>query len=143
MIGSLVSGIGLKGVLLIGLLAAAAGAYWHYTVVKSERDMALQKIGALEVSIETQKAFIADQQASLEAFVASQVTMQATLNALNDNAIQSNEQMRKLNDVLAKHDLERLALAKPGLIESRINRGTSDILGMFESVTGGGSGINN
>lgn len=34
--------------------------------------------------------------------------------------------------IFARHDLARLAAAKPGLIEKRINKGTKDV---FESIT--------
>lgn len=42
--------------------------------------------------------------------------------------------------IFARHDLSKLAAAKPGLIEKRINKGTKDV---FESITRDTSTINN
>jgi len=37
--------------------------------------------------------------------------------------------------VFRSHDLEKLAAAKPGLIQTRVNSGTADALRMFECIT--------
>ena len=42
----------------------------------------------------------------------------------------------ELIEKLQKHDLTRLSLKKPGLIEKRINNGTKQLFESFESLTG-------
>ena len=42
----------------------------------------------------------------------------------------------ELINKLQKHDLTRLSLKKPGLIEKRINNGTKKLFESFESLTG-------
>ena len=37
--------------------------------------------------------------------------------------------------IFARHDLSRLAAAKPGLIETRINKGTKDVFRTIENDT--------
>lgn len=128
---------GLKMALLAALAVAIAGAYWHYTTVKGERDAALAQVGALQVAHETQKATIATLEGAVDQWKEQAEKFQATLDALADAQVEANSQARKLNDVLGKHDLERLSEAKPALIERRINSGTADVFRMFESATGG------
>lgn len=42
----------------------------------------------------------------------------------------------ELQDKLARHDLEALALAKPGLVENIINNGTGAVFQKLEDITG-------
>lgn len=136
MIGMLVPS-GIKMALLAAVAVAVAGAYWHYTVVKGERDLALQQVGALQVANQVQTATIKDQEQAIANWAEAQERMQATLDALATAQVEANSTARRLNDVLSKHDLHALSLAKPGLIERRINSGTADVLGLFESESGG------
>ena len=46
------------------------------------------------------------------------------------------EEISELIEKLQKHDLTRLSLKKPGLIEKRINDGTKELFESFESLTG-------
>ncbi len=137
MIASLIGGAGLKMALLVGLAVAIGGAYWHYTVVKGERDLALQQVGALTTANEVQRFTIKDQEKAIENWAEAQARMQVTLDALATAQVEANSTARRLNDVLSKNDLHALSLAKPGLIERRINSGTATDLQLFESETGG------
>jgi hypothetical protein len=40
-------------------------------------------------------------------------------------------EMQRYLDIFKRHDLAKLAAAKPGLIETRVNKGTKDV---FESI---------
>ena len=50
--------------------------------------------------------------------------------------LEATAQTRKLNDLFAKHDLQALAAAKPGLVERRVNAGTAAVLRMLEWAAG-------
>lgn len=135
MFAGILGSIGIK-LALLGILAMAAGGfYWHYTIVKGERDDALAMVGALAVIDKVQKATINNQKKAIANWVEAQKQLQITLNALAENQVRATETIRRLNDVLSKHDLHALSLAKPGLIERRINRGTAGILKLFEDET--------
>lgn len=135
MFASMLGGIGLKLALLAVLATAIGAAYWHYTVVKGERDAALIQIGAFQVVTENQRTTIRDQEAAIDQWAEAQARMQKTLDDLAVAQVKANTTARKLNNVLSKHDLHALSLAKPGLIQRRINSGTANIFGMFESET--------
>ena len=77
-------------------------------------------------------------------------TNQSTINRLQEDNAKMNELSKELQSDLAeatkykdelieklqKHDLTRLSLKKPGLIEKRINNGTKELFESFESLTG-------
>lgn len=131
------AGIGVKLAILAALAAAAGVFYWHYTGIIKERNAAIAQAGALQLANEVQQGTIQDQGKAITNWAESQAQMQATLDALATAQVEANSTARKLNDVLGRHDLTALSLAKPGLIERRINSGTADILRMFRVATGG------
>ena len=68
--------------------------------------------------------------------------MQATAAKQNElnQALQAELQeaesgLDEIRSKLSSHDLTKLVLAKPGLIETRINNGTSEAFRLFESDT--------
>ena len=137
MFAGILGSIGIKLAILGVVALAIGGFYLHYLSVKSDRDAALAQVGALQVASKVQKKTIKNQEKAIENWAKAQKQMQQTLNELARNQVAATKTIRRLNDVLAKHDLHALSLAKPGLIERRINRGTSGINRMFEQATGG------
>lgn len=135
MFSGMLGGIGLK-MLAVGVLMALVGAaFLQYNIVKGERNAAIAQIGALEVANSVQQATISDQEKAIDNWVAAQAKMQITLDALAAAQTEANTTARELNDVLSKRDLTALSLAKPGLIQRRINSGTANILRMFKSAS--------
>lgn len=126
---------GIKMALLASLAVAAGLFYWHYTDVKAQRDVALATVGAMEVAKTVQDATIVDQRSAIASWAKHQVQMQTTLKAMANAQVESGKAARRLNDVLAKHNLTKLSLAKPKLIERRINSGTADIIRMLNAAT--------
>ncbi len=133
----LFSGMGLKLTILAVVLTAAAGAYWHYTVVKGERDAAMAKVGALAVAHQVQQDSILEMSSALRGWKDHMVVFQTTLDSLTTAQVEANQTAKELNDVLSKHDLHKLSLAKPKLIQRRINSGTARVLRLFQCSTGG------
>lgn len=70
--------------------------------------------------------------ADLEASAKKQASETIILNNKIKNA---NQQRNKLENLLARHDLELLAYKKPKLIENRINAGTKKALQEIEEIT--------
>jgi len=117
-------------ILILGIVGAIGfGAKYYY-------DTTQNKIAVLQ-----------DSNAKLE-LVAE--TNQATINKLREDNEKINKLSKELQmdlaeatkykdeliEKLQKHDLTRLSLKKPGLIEKRINNGTKELFESFESLTG-------
>ena len=115
--------------LLIGIVSATligAGAY----VLKLRSDNAILKANQikLEGAIETQKEVIENQKQDYEKIISIN-------KELNDDIIQINKSKQILQDKLSKHDLNYLAVEKPGLIEKIINKGSNKIMDDLNEAT--------
>lgn len=130
---------GLK-MLLLGAVVALAGALaWYIYDLKSDRDEALTLAATQKVALSAQEDTIASLHKAVDEWIAHAGQLSADVAAMASAQREATVQTRKLNDVLSRHNLHALALAKPGLIESRINAGSVDALCMFEHATGGHS----
>jgi len=115
--------------LLIGIVSATligAGAY----VLKLRSDNAILKANQikLEGAIETQKEVIENQKQDYEKIISIN-------KELNDDIIQINKSKQILQEKLSKHDLNYLAVEKPGLIEKIINKGSNKIMDELNEAT--------
>lgn len=120
----------------IGVVVATAVvlSWRHYTSLvdsnvrlTTERDQALGRAeGATRV---------------VDQWRASQAEQAAALRDLADAQREAGKYSRELRDVLSKHDLSRLAAAKPRMVEARINAGTDRAMRLLERASqapGGG-----
>lgn len=82
------------------------------TVLKNSAETTAQTVRELENQIRTQQSQIAELHANL-----------------GNIATERDRYM----EIFARHDLQRLALARPGLIENRINSGTQQVLEELEA----------
>jgi hypothetical protein len=111
---------------LIGGVVYGAYAYYHDT---QQRIATLQQNNAkLETVAKTNQLTINSLQESQERFATLNNELQTKLNL----ALTYGDDLRKK---LHKHDLTRLSIKKPGLIEKRINNGTKKLFDSIESVT--------
>jgi hypothetical protein len=52
-------------------------------------------------------------------------------------------EMSRYLDIFKRHNLSKLAMAKPGLIETRVNNGTKDVFDSIEKDTAGIDNLDN
>jgi len=111
---------------LIGGVVYGAYAYYHDT---QQRIATLQQNNAkLETVAKTNQLTINSLQESQEKFATLNKDLQVKLN-------QAEEYGDDLRKKLHKHNLTRLSIKKPGLIEKRINNGTKKLFDNIESIT--------
>ena len=107
--------------ILIGIiLILGGGSYWLYN---ENQTLSANNI-KLEMAVEEQKAAI---ESIKESYEQQGKSLQ---NLMNRNAQIEAEKDRYL-DIFRRHNLDKLALAKPGMIESRINKATASV---FEEI---------
>jgi hypothetical protein len=115
--------------LLVGGLAGG-GYLWYIDTQNTIKDLQMEvqnerKINAAyEVRDAEQKNTI-DKLESNFASVTESLIEQTKKNA------EIEAEMQRYLDIFKRHDLAKLAAAKPGLIETRVNKGTKDV---FESI---------
>ena len=107
--------------ILIGIILILGGdSYWLYN---ENQTLSANNI-KLEMAVEEQKAAI---ESIKESYEQQGKSLQ---NLMNRNAQIEAEKDRYL-DIFRRHNLDKLALAKPGLIENRINKATASV---FEEI---------
>ena len=107
--------------LFIGIiLAMALGGYFLY---QQNESLKLENL-SFQVRDQEQQATIQAQQESFE-------RQSQALNSLTARNAEIEGEMTRYLDIFKRHSLNKLALAKPGLIEKRVNKGTKDV---FETI---------
>ena len=116
-------------IIVVGLIGGVVyGAYAYYNDTQ-QRIKTLQENNAkLETVAKTNELTINSLQESQERFATLNNELQTKLNL----ALTYGDDLRKK---LHKHDLTRLSIKKPGLIEKRINNGTKKLFERIESLT--------
>lgn len=140
--------LGLKSKIILGAFGVATiGSiiglgYRHYVGLVDQVGQLESEKAQLETSLAVQDATIADQREALLRWLDEAEAQEKRLGELQAVAQSATEEARRLNDIFAEHDLTRLTLARPGLIERRINSGTADIGRVLECASAGNCGDN-
>lgn len=118
------------------ILVVAGGAYAYHTTTVSKAEA---KIARLEANAVVLKENAAKLDAAFEAEKAarerSEQNLQIQLQAVSDLTEKNTEMQAEMDDYLSifkRHNLTKLARAKPGLVEPRINKGTKDVFDAIE-----------
>ena len=98
------------------------GGYWLY----SEN----QTLKANNVKLE---GAVAEQKAAIEAITENFERQTKSLGNLQRNYNQIEQEKDQYLAIFAKHNFDKLALAKPGLMELRFNNGTAEVFGDIEN----------
>ena len=116
-------------IIVVGLLGGVVyGAYAYYQDTQQRIATLQQNNAKLETVAKTNELTINSLQESQEKFATLNKDLQMKL----DKAEEYGDDLRKK---LHKHDLTRLSIKKPGLIEKRINNGTKKLFERSESLT--------
>jgi len=116
-------------IIVVGLLGGVVyGAYAYYQDTQQRIATLQQNNAKLETVAKTNELTINSMKESQEKFATLNKDLQMKLN----EAEEYGDDLRKK---LHKHDLTRLSIKKPGLIEKRINNGTKKLFERIESLT--------
>ncbi len=117
-------------ILVIGIVGAIGfGAKYYYDTTQNKIAILQDSNAKLELVAETNQNTINQLQADNE-------KMNKLSSELQLELAEATKYKDELINKLQKHDLTRLSLKKPGLIEKRINNGTKELFESFESLTG-------
>lgn len=104
------------------------GAVYYYKSSQATIQRLAAEKAILNGAVERQNATINEMEAS--------TAKQQQLNSELQVKLQENESgLDEIRQKLSNHDLTKLAIARPGLIEERINNGTSEVFKQLESDT--------
>ena len=122
----------LLGVLL---LSTAGGSYFYINMQKAQ-------IGQLQVELQTAvnnqevlERTISDQNARIQEQLENQRLNQVRITELTEANDEARQEVSEMRNTFARHDLNNLAIARPGLIEGVVNRGTAQVHQQFIDLT--------
>ena len=116
-------------ILVLGLLGGVGyGAYYYYTDTQARIAILTENSAKLEQAANTQKQ-------TIDTLVSDAKKYGELNRELNTKLEAANDYKNTLIDKLRKHDLAKLSLKKPGLVEKTINRGTKKLFESFEEIS--------
>ena len=117
-------------IVVVGLVGGVVYAgYYYYKDTQSR----IQTLTEHNAKLETAKAI---QDKTIETLVADREKFDKLNKELQVRLDKANDYKNTLIDKLRKHDLSKLSLKKPGLVEKKINNGTKKLFRSLESLTG-------
>ena len=122
--------MGFKLAIILGalLLASLAGSASYIKHLNNQMAILKGNQVILEGKIE-------EQNASIDAYLQKQEQINFQLNSMEAEKNEALRQVGSLRDKFSKHDMNSLALAKPKLIESRVNNGTKKVKNQLIKMT--------
>ena len=117
-------------IVVVGLVGGVVyGGYYYYKDTQSRIQTLTENNSKLEVATQQQEQTINTLIEDREKFEELNKELQVKLD-------KANQYRDTLIDKLRKHDLAKLSLKKPGLVEKKINNGTKKLFRSLESLTG-------
>ena len=117
-------------IIVLGLLGGVGyGAYYYYKDTQARIATLTENSAKLEQAANTQKE-------TIDTLVADAKKYQALNKELNIKLDAAHDYKNTLIDKLRKHNLAKLSLKKPGLVEKKINYGTKKLFESFEKLSG-------
>lgn len=114
---------------IMGLVGSVGYGAYSYVTKMQDRITTLSANNArLETAVETQTATIDNLRADAARFQELSRELQTSLDA-------AEEGLNNLRQTLTDHNLTRLSIERPGLIERRINDATTEVFNSIESDT--------
>ena len=104
------------------ILVLGLGCWWLF----SENQTLTHNNMQLKVAIEQQENAIAAIKESYE-------LQGASLNSMINKNAQIEAEKARYMDIFKRHNLNKLAIAKPGLLETKVNRGTKNVFDTIEN----------
>jgi len=117
-------------VVVVGLVGGAVyGGYYYYKDTQSR----IQTLTENNAKIMAAKAA---QDNTINTLIADREKFDELNKELQLDLDKANSYKNTLIDKLRKHDLAKLSMKKPGLVEKKINNGTKKLFRSLESLTG-------
>jgi len=122
--------MGMKLSLILGglLLLTIAGSGWYINYLNDQISILKGNQIVLEIQIQ-------EQNESIKRYLEQQKNQQVQLNQLEADKQAAMKDVNRLRKTFANHDLDQLALAKPGLMQSKINKASARVMTTLEELT--------
>ena len=120
----------MKAALVLGgiLIFVTGGSFYWINYLNDQ--IATLKGNQIVLEIEIEK-----QNESIKNYLEQQKNQQAQLNQLEADKQKAMQDVNRLRKTFANHDLDELALAKPGLLQSKVNKASTRVMATLEKLS--------
>lgn len=116
--------------LILGvLLIASLGSSFYYIDYLNDQIAILK---GNQIVLETE---IERQNESIKNYLEQQKNQQVQLNQLEADKQEAMKDVNRLRKTFANHDLDQLALAKPALLQSKVNKASNRVMTTLENLS--------
>lgn len=122
-------GMKLAGIMAIIMMAMGGVGAWYYKDTQARMQILQENNAKLEIAVQTNEEALKAQQASFEAMARENAALNEKFSAINDRN-------RALENRLSRHDIGAAMIARPGLTEKSLNRGTANAQRCMEIYSG-------
>ena len=122
--------MGMKLSLILGglLVLSVASSAWYIDYLNDQ----IISLRANQVVLETE---IEKQNESINNYLAEQKNQQNQLAQLESDKQQAMQDVNRLRKTFANHDLDELALAKPKMLQTRVNKASNRVMTTLEDLS--------
>ena len=117
------------------LITTVGGSYFYINMQKAQISQLQVELQPAVNNQAVLESTITQHNNELEVQLETQRQNQERITALTEANDQAREEVSEMRNTFARHDLNNLAIAKPGLIEGIVNRGTAQVLQQFIDLT--------
>tara|TARA_R110002167_G_C12406177_1_gene627447 strand:+ start:65 stop:448 length:384 start_codon:yes stop_codon:yes gene_type:complete len=114
---------------LAGILVFVTGGSFYWINYLNDQ-IATLKGNQIVLELEIEK-----QNESIKNYLEQQKNQQAQLNQLEADKQKAMQDVNRLRKTFANHDLDELALAKPGLLQSKVNKASTRVMATLEKLS--------
>jgi|TARA_R110002126_G_scaffold46134_1_gene130145 biopolymer transport protein ExbB/TolQ len=122
--------MGFKLTLILGgllLMTVGGSAYW---IDHLHDQISILKGNQIVLETEIEK-----QNESIKNYLEQQKNQQVQLNQLEADKQEAMKDVNRLRKTFANHDLDELALAKPGLLQGKVNKASNRVMDTLEKLS--------
>ena len=123
--------------LLLGflLVVSVSGSYFYINMQKAQLAQLQVELQTAVNNQEVLEGAIAQQNTQLQEQLEDQRQSQARISELSEMNDAARQEVTEMRNIFARHDLNNLAIARPGLIQGVVNRGTAAVHQQFVELT--------
>ena len=120
----------MKAALVLGgiLIFVTGGSFYWINYLNDQ--IATLKGNQIVLELEIEK-----QNESIKNYLEQQKNQQAQLNQLEADKQKAMQDVNRLRKTFANHDLDELALAKPGLLQTKVNKASTRVMVTLEKLS--------
>jgi DNA repair exonuclease SbcCD ATPase subunit len=123
--------------LLLGflLVASVSGSYFYINMQKAQLAQLQVELQTAVSNQQVLEGAIAQQNTQMQEQLENQRQSQARISELSEANDAARQEVTEMRNTFARHDLNNLAIARPGLIQGVVNRGTAAVHQQFIDLT--------